>query len=311
MEFDPETKDMAALFQGIANMNDETIHEVKTPAPGEHIPVIVLPEGRTVQSLKPLLDEWRDRPDRCEGIATLSTLASFIDHANRSARTESVIFADNNSTQPALHAVYDYNEAVGDAAGEEGKPNFRRYGARYPFPLSEEWRTWNAKAGHKFEVGEFAEFIEDRLIDVILPQEGQPSIQDFAVKLELTLATPRQLMELSRGLKINVDVRVENATTLQSGEGRIVFTTENRDAQGQPLRVPGGFAIRIPVFNGDVKYDVPVLLRYRVAAGRITWVYSLYRTDVIFRDAVNVAADEAHAKTGLTVFRGTPEPAAR
>jgi uncharacterized protein YfdQ (DUF2303 family) len=295
----------AALIEFAERVTGSELREITHPDTGKTIPVIELPKGRALHGLKELLDQYADHPDRMKGTATLTTLASFIEHANRQKLAESVIFADDVSAQPSLTAVYDYHEAEpGPEGGELGLANFLQHRAVYSFPFSDEWKAWTALSGKAMEMVDFAEFVEDRLVDVILPEEGQDSIKTFAARLELTLATPRQLMELSRGLKVNVDLRVERAHSLKSGASKLVFSEEHKT---DGVTVPGGFALSIPVFRGGAKFDVPVLLRYRIDKGNVTWTYVLYRTDLILRTVIKDAADRAHAETGLPVFFGKSE----
>ena len=156
----------------------------------------------------------------------------------------------------------------------------------------------------------FAELIEDRIGDVMKPEEGGDMIKEFAVNLGVELANPQRLMTLSRGLKVNVSSRVTNATNLEaSGEGQIQFTEEHKSEAGDILRVPGGFALAIPVFRLGDLWKVPVRLRYRVKGPVVTWTVGLHRTDLTFATAFKQAVETTAADTGLPLFFGKPETA--
>ena len=70
---------------------------------GEGRKVLVAPNGQNIKSLKPLLDEYRDRPERIRGKASFTELLSFVEHANRfKAPAESVVFCDRSGQAPKL-----------------------------------------------------------------------------------------------------------------------------------------------------------------------------------------------------------------
>lgn len=259
--------------------------------------------GRTIQSVKPLLDEYLKAPERKRGTAAMTSLESFITHVNRHKDKNSVVFAIDDPKAPSLLAVYDYNHG-----GEKGDPRFGQHRASYSFTLSDEWQAWMRAGGCEAMTQEaFAELIEDRISDVMKPEEGGDTIKEFAVNLGIDLASPQRLMTLSRGLKINVSSTVTNAVNLSSGEGQLQFTEAHKTEAGDVLRVPGGFALAIPVFRLGESWQVPVRLRYRQKGPAVTWTVGLHRTDLIFATAFKEAVKTAAADTALPVFFGKPE----
>lgn len=281
------------------------IDDLKTGEIGRYA---VVPAGQQLMSVKKYVDEWRARPERREGTATLTTLASFSAHVNRFKDDNSIVFADvTNSKDAKLITVFDYNEK-----SAAGAPRFGKHKAIYPFPLSDEWIFWTAVNGKSMTQVEFAQLLEDRILDVLAPSEtGQGLVQDFAQSLgEAGLATSQRLQELANGLSIRADVAVTNASNLSSGESRINFQEAHVNGEtGGPISVPKGFAIGIPVFRGGAPYAMPVRLRYRLdkEKGKVLWTVLLWRADRIWDDAVKIVCDTAHADTGLDLLYGTPE----
>lgn len=268
--------------------------------------VASVPSGRTLASFKKYLDEYLPQPERKKGTAKLTTLGSFIAHVNRHKDGNSVIFADDNAQKPALLAVYDYNES-----GPTGGARWGEHRAVYDFPVSDEWRAWQVSKSW-LAMDAFAAFLEERILDVMLPQDTADQklgdgIKEFAVNLGITLATPQRLMELSRGLQINVGSTVVQAINIGSGEGQIQFTEEHKGTDGAPIRIPGGFAIAIPVFRGGASYQIPVRLRYRVEKGSVVWNMSLQRVEACFADAIVEAAEQAAKETETPSMYGKPE----
>ena len=155
--------------------------------------IVALPSGMRLESVKPLLDAYRTRPERRKGKATLYDAASFIAHVVRFADPDSAVFAvppkigpdGRMAQQPSLTAVLDYHEAVNPTGGDptnasgtpgpsaagrkEALPRFGEHRAVYEFPLSEPWLKWLGKNGVLMSQAEFAAFIEDRIADVIMP----------------------------------------------------------------------------------------------------------------------------------------------
>lgn len=268
--------------------------------------VLSLPEGRKAQSIKAFLDEYLKAPERKKGTARLTTLDSFIAHVLRTKDEHSAIFAIDDPKAPKFVAVYDYNQ-------KDGVPRFAQHRAEYPFPVSDEWKAWMEADDKPMKQPDFAAFLEDRIVDVLGGDSAQPGNEvgerasAFAAVLGITLASPQKLMTLARGLTIKAGVLVTNAQNLSSGEMQITFAEDHKDENGNELRVPGGFAIAIPIFRGGAPYKLPVRLRYRREGGQILWIISLYRTDESFHHALKEAIEKTEHDSGLPVFAGAPE----
>lgn len=289
------------------------------------IQVMLVPKGLEAKSVRPFLEEYRQRPDRREGTAVMQDLESFIALTNRFKDDNTALFADASGTSPSLLAVLDYHERVnilpapGDTEGlaefhPDALPRFGRHRVSYEFPLSDEWTAWTKSDGVKMTQTEFASFLEDRGIDILPPPtfEGQISeadahLQRLATLIKGRFAGPERLMDLSRNLAVHENAKVIAATNLSSGEGNVTFETEHTDSQGQKLEVPNLFCIAIPVFEHGARYRVVVRLRYRKEGSSLKWFYDLYRADTVFDDALRQACAKAREETGLPLFLGKPE----
>lgn len=262
--------------------------------------VVAVPRGMQLLSVKPFLDEYRALPERRTGTARLTNLASFVAHVNRFKGPSTAVFAHDDARAPKLTCILDYHEE-----GPDGDPAFGQHRSEYTFPITGEWATWTRE--HSFTQASFAEFLEDRLADVIEPAAVGESIKAFAARLGITLAGQAGLMALSKGLAVHVDQKVATAVSLSTGEGQVVFEEAHRDGQGAPLRVPSGFAVAIPVFSGGALYQLPVRLRYRVKQGAVSWHLAVHRAELVFRHAFDEACEAVRKETGLPVFYGQPE----
>lgn len=257
-------------------------------------------EDPAILDVSHLFEPYRLHPDRKIGQAVAQTFEAFCELTNRHKTGDSVVFADANWKKPSFTAVIDYHEAKsGGAAADGGHRVF------YPFPLSEEWQAWVASNGIKLSQEDFAHFLEDRISELSSPTEEERIWieRDFA----LTVATPSQLVELSRGLQVNISSKVKQTNVLASGEGQIVWEESHLDAAGKPLKVPGMFILSIaPFFMGE-KMRIPVRLRYRAAGQAVIWFYQIYRPDQFVTEHVRNTLFEAREKTGLPAYEGTPE----
>ena len=268
--------------------------------------VLLVPSGNgsfTVVKAKELAAPYLKAPERRQGEAILTDLASFCAHVKRFASSESVIFADRTSEAPSLLAVLDYHPA----GPENDRAAYGHHRARYPFPLSEEWKAWTGADGESRGQADFARFLEDHLADVLAPDVAGKGAKAFVELLSCGFASASKLLELSRGLTVRVGSRVSQVVNLQSGEGRLEFSAEHAGADGKPLNVPGAFLLGVPVFRNGALYQIPARLRYRVNGGSVTWSFDLYRSQAVFDHAVDEACAHAAKETGLPLFMGSPE----
>jgi hypothetical protein len=132
-------------------------------------------------------------------------------------------------------------------------------------------------------------------------------VKGFAMRLGIDLAQPAKLMDVSRGMTVRVDSTVTNAQTLSSGEVKLMYHESHTDEAGQPLIVPTGFALQIPIFRSGAIYQIPVRLRYRRSGPKIQWIPILSHTELIWADAIKNACDAVASATGLPLFQGSPE----
>lgn len=266
-------------------------------------PFAVVPEGKKVESLKKILDEFRLLPDRRRGTVKLSTVESFVEIIERFKGDASIVYADPTRTAPKLWAIFDYHPAGPDAT----KADWLRHQAVFAPPLSDEWKAWSANNNKPMSQGDFAAFVEDRIGDLIVAKFDDPKLKTFADLVGGVWASPSDMVQLSRSLSINVEAKVKNAKTLSSGEVSIVYEETHRDGEGQPLKVPTLFTIAIPVFYAGDLYRIAARLRYRVNGGTILWTYQLVRPDLVFDDAFTGIVAKVRDETALPVLLGTSE----
>lgn len=256
-----------------------------------------------VHDLKPFLDKYRQAPERRTGTAKMTELDSFIAHTIRFADADSAIFADDSTkTAPTLTTVLNYHRK-----GPTAPPRFGDHRAVYAFPVSDEWAAWSQGGGTWMLQGDFANFIENHIVDALDPAKAGDRALKFSAAIGADFASPSKLLELSRGLSIRVGHKMVNRVNRSSGETSFVFEAQNQDEAGAPLTVPGAFLIGIPVFMLGNPYQVAVRLRYKAKDGVISWSFDLVQPEIIFEHAFAEACAKATKETGLPLFRGKPE----
>lgn len=285
---------------------------VLDPVSGITAPIILSRDSEgneTVEALSPdVFDDYLKWPRRRNGTAVLTSLASFIDHANRFKDAESALFACDDRAKPGIAAVLNYNPRGGDGAALGRFGDHRSF---FSFPLSDEWRAWQAMNGKAMSVPDFAKFLEDRIVDIAGPGEHPLSAAQESFINRIggpdRIATVTDLVTLSKGLRVFENGSFANAANLASGEAEVIARTEHTDANGTPLLIPTSFTLAIPVFRNDDLYVVVSRLRYRVNGGAMTLQYDLWGVDKVFDHAFTTAAERAAEETGLPLFLGAPE----
>lgn len=266
------------------------------------IELLIHPENQSVTDLKEITEKYQEAPDRRKGNTRLGRTGSFIEFVNRYKTNDlSIIFArglvSGHSIDASVQAVFNPHPA-GEYQNVAGHGDFT---ASYQFPVSKEMGFWINKDGAYMNQGEFARFIEDRISDMI-----DPLFSEHKADLERVLcgraADPINMLELSRGLEVNVKEQVKNSGRLQSGEMQLTYSVEHDGADGQPLKVPSWFIINIPVFEGDKPYEIAVRLRYRIKDGAVSWAYELFRLEKTFDMAFNECVNFIQENTKLPVF---------
>lgn len=262
-----------------------------------------------IVDLKEQAEKWRQFPARRKGTANVTTLEAFVDLTKRHMTADSAIFASTSWPSCSLTAVIDYHDRVNADAGTPvsaaPKPRFCQHCVRYDFPLTEEFKAWATQNAEPMKQGEFAAFIEERIADL---SSASPAEQtEYGQLFQTTMATPADMLALSRGLEVNVTGTVKQNVRLSSGEGELVFTEEHVDSSGAKLTVPGLFMIAVPAFLDGEVVRLPARLRYRVGGGYVTWFYQLYRWKELLRERVVADLNTAQTETGLPAYEGSPE----
>lgn len=303
-------------IEKVASLSEATLHWMG-PQPAGTVPLFAVPNGSTLQSVKKLLDEYQDRPDRRVGTDKVQDLKTLIEWTNRHKDAGSVVFCDTTRDKPNLLTIVDYHhEATAEKSGDE-TARFRAFRALYEFPLSEQWKAWKKVDGVVMDQADFAEFLEDRALDLIAPDIGQdgagveikklpPQVAQLLGLLGGRCALPQDIITLSKGLSITANARTAQRIDVNTGEGSLMFEEQHVGDGGQKITVPKLFMICIPVFDkAPFHYRIPVRIRYRLSGG-IKWIFTLFGADDVIDMAIKEAAEHVREGTEAPLFYGVP-----
>lgn len=312
-----ETVSIPSDVQAIADLGaDATSFKIETiknsaglAGVPDEVPALFM-KGRVpyATAARSFFEAFRTRPERKKGQAAVETVESFVELVNRHETDDSVIFVKTvDCDTPTMTAVINYHPYADEDEEGNASAAFCDHRIVYKFPISDEWKIWSGRSDVPLLQEDLANFIEDRIADLADPTKDE--IDDAANRFFTTIATPAKMMELSRGLQVNVESKVRDNFKLQSGEASLIFEEVHKDAAGQNINVPGLFYLSIPAFVGGEKKRIPVRLRYRLKDGSVIWRFQLYRPELIIHDAIEKAVQYAENSTDLPVFYGEPEGA--
>ena len=293
---------------------------VYEPDTGTEGVAILKPDGQINPLPSHFFDEYRTGPKRRQGSATFSRIDSFIDHVNRFSSVNSALFARDNMTDPKLTAVLDYhpivNTPISDGVVEHNDraaTGFGQHRSQFSFPLSEEWKAWVKLNKKPMDHTDFAEFLEDRFVDIQYVTAETPIHEDIDKLIgaygRAALGTPNSIFQLTEGLTISENVVVGGHTKLQNGATQIMLRTEQNGAvngRGEAVDVPAAFLIQIPIFAHAEPQQIAVRLRTRTSGG-LTFSYELWGVERVFERAFTETCQKAADETGLPLFYGNPE----
>lgn len=225
----------------------------------------------------------------------LQTTSSMIEYVNRFKNADTVLFADINSN--SILAILDYHnapEANLNTAGKEGvnlsskaSAQLNTHRAQLHLPFSQEWITWSDQSGSLLSHVDFATFIEENGVDVVVP--------DGASLLEMC-----RDLQVKAGMKVNSSIRHGDTTNFEFQKGDDVTTKEN-------MQLPVSITLQIPVYFGEESVSINAFIRRKVIDGRLMLGFVLSRAENIrqaeFQKIVGDIEINVH---NLTTVYGNP-----
>lgn len=210
-------------------------------------------------------DSFAPVPRRAAAERTVTDAASFVAYVNRHKLAGTEVYAHTSSS--SVVAVIDSHEGTDLAPGWQG------HKLTLALEHTKAWLAWTARdLGQNprgwFGQQEFAEFIEDRALDVVEPSHAR--VIELATKFEATKK-----------------VDFGQATRLDNGEVRFEYTETIGPAKGRKgdLEFPKELKLALRPYIGGPIYYVFAALRYRIGEEGLRLGYTLQRPETILEGA--------------------------
>lgn len=233
---------------------------------------VIVPNGYGIKSM----EEFQNRPHRVKAAPKLESVDSFIAYANR-WKVEDVSTVFCNVSDRSLEAVMDDHE-------KQDLPSWRTHRATYTAKLSRELQFWQQRDGQELNQLQFAELLEERLVDV----ESPPG------------AT---LLELALNLQTHSNVTFRSAVRLSSSMVRMEYAEESGNGN---IDLPEKIGLAIPLFHNGDYYKVIARLRFRVKDGKATFRYKLVDIEEKLEHAFKaIIARVTEQVPGVAIYQGT------
>lgn len=261
---------MTEMTEGAVTEIERLVARATIHREGLDQPVAIVPEGFTAIKLDPFLAV----PRRVVEHITLNTLDAYIAYVKDWRRDATVIFADQG--QRSLRALIDYHE-------DNAKPQWADHSANYTARLSRQLDAWSSRNGQNLDQAAFADFIEERVLDV-----SQPS--------------GAELLELATNLQVITKATFGSVIKLASGDFDLKYAEKKQ--QGS-VKVPEKIVLGIPLYHNGPAYQLTVRLRYRVHDGKVVFSYKIVDLDLALEHAYNEIVAKVTAElTGTKVYQG-------
>lgn len=248
-------------------------------------------EVRLAEDIMAALDARLPGPRRREGTVTLHDVHSFCEYLSRyQVQDSSVVYADiAGMTFAAVLDEHPVSVAREGAIVTEPPPTrWRGFRAVYTCPRSPEWKAWTSHDGEQMKQEAFADFLEERLEDMVAGNNYPKPIEVLAVARQLHIRTKGTFQ------------REINPT---NGDYILVNKTETETGSTE---IPRAFGLAIPVFEGGERYAVEARVRFAIGNSGPAFSYTLHRRSEIERDAFTGVRNLIANTTKLPVLLGKP-----
>jgi uncharacterized protein YfdQ (DUF2303 family) len=222
-----------------------------------------------------------ERPRRKSGATVVRDVASFALFYAKHSDDNTEVYADVDTG--LITAVLD--------ADEPDAPRWADHWLQLRLTPTQQWKTWTSRDRTLMAQRDFAEHLEDNLVDIA--SDPVPAAA---------------MLEIAQSFQAKTSVAYSSGSHLASGDINLRYE-ETTDASGGAkgnLTVPRTFAVGLAPFDDVDRYRVEARLRYRIEGGKLRLMYLLERPEDVLRSAVRSVVDQVEQQTGAKVMLGTP-----
>lgn len=233
----------------------------------EHVqgtPFVIVPHGCELKTFP----ELREHPARVQQAVVVTSATSFLNYFNRFANSDSTIFVDIEKAK--IHGVIDYHVAQTIDDFDDTVPQYCTHTVTYPCPLTPEAKKWFDNNKVQMNQTDFAQFIEDGLLEIIEPSGSE-------------------MLEIASTLQAKNQVNFRSGIRLDNGQAQMTYEESIQGSAGISgnVNIPQKIAIALRIFRGDdAAYRIEANFRYRIKEGKLTMWYELIRPHIAREDAV-------------------------
>lgn len=186
---------------------------------------------------------------------------------------------------PTLLGFPDYHE------GPEAPTWAGDHKVRLDLEISEQFKAWMARIRKPFTQQEFANFLEDRLLDLQEPK-------------------PAELLKLVTTVRAIKRARFESGINLSRGTMQLEYKEDITNARGGKLEIPETFKIAIPLFRFGERVTIDGRLRVEIGdAGSFSVMYLLNNVSELWDREAYGTLEEVANKIKLPLAIGELVPA--
>lgn len=228
-------------------------------------------------------DDYAAAPRHTKASRVVTDAASLVAYVNRHKVSGTEIFAHTNTS--TVIAVIDSHE------GTTGLPGWQKHTVRLALEKSKAWLAWEAVDGKLLEQDAFADFLDDRYLDVIEPD-------------------PARMIDIARTFQAKTKVDFESGIREASGDVTLHFKEETSVKAGQKgdIEIPARVKLALRPYVGGPIYFIWASFRYRLRGGAVLLGFRLERPenilDAAFADIVTEIRDGANDKDGNQIHAG-------
>lgn len=242
-------------------------------------------------------DEYAENPRRDTGARSVTDAASFVAYVNRHAHRGTEVYAHANTSK--VVAIIDSHEGAGL------NPGWQKHRVSLDLEHSKPWLAWANADGKWMEQADFADFLDDRYIDVIDP-------------------TAARMIDIARTFQAHTNVTFESTIRDTSGDVKLNFVEDTKAKAGQKgdIEIPARIQLALRPYVGGPIYSIWANFRYRLRGGAVLLGFKLERPENIleaaFADIVTEIRDGRTDKRdgeetrvhdgigGVPIFMGRP-----
>lgn len=240
---------------------------------------VLVPDGasQVIVDLELQRESFREAPRRIKGNQLVADADSFVAYFNAHTQAGTECWADHESC--SVTGVLN-----GDAPGE---PAWRDHRISYQLHATNSWRAWLARDGKTLPQVEFAEFVEEHLLDFRDPDGAT-------------------MLEIATSIKAHRTAEFQSSKRLSNGDTGLVYVEETTGTSGRngQLEIPETFALGLQLFEGGLPYAVEARLRWRMDGGKLVLGFKLNDPEQLTRDAFEDVTADIGSRIAVPLWRG-------